>query len=317
MILTQEWPMMSTRKITYCFYCLLGWIIISAISCNRTVTTSEEETTVITPVTVIPITYKPVTENIDLPAVTAFINKSIVRSTTTGTVESISIAIGDNVKKDQPLYTIRTRESSAISNSLKGDSTLSFNGRINITASKEGVISSVSHQNGDFVQEGDELAVISEQNSLVFILDTPFEFVKYVERNRSCKIRLPDNQIINGNIAGRLPEMDPQAQTVRYVIRPVFEGHLPANLNAVVSIVKSSRSKAAVLPKSAVLGNETMTEFWVMKLINDTTAIKVPVTKGFENSEEVEINEPAFLQTDRIILTGSYGLPDTARVIIK
>jgi biotin carboxyl carrier protein len=310
---------MSTRKITYCFCCLLSLMIISATACNRNKGTSEDEekATVITPVMVVPISYKPVTETIDLPAVTAFINKSIVRSATTGTVESISIAIGDNVKKDQLLYIIRTREASAINNSLKGDSTLSFSGRINITASKEGVISSVSHQNGDFVQEGDELAVISEQNSLVFILDTPFEFVKYVEQNRSCKIQLPDYQIINGNIAGRLPEMDPQAQTVRYVIRPINNSHLPSNLNAIVSIVKSKRLKAAVLPKSAVLGNETMTEFWVMKLINDTTAIKVPVIKGFENSEEVEINDPAFLQTDRIILTGSYGLPDTARVIIK
>ena len=308
---------MSTRKFTYCFCCLLGWIIITATSCNHTAVTSEEEATVITPVTVVPITYKPVTENINLPAVTAFINKSIVRSATTGTVESISIALGDNVKKDQPLYTIRTRESSAINNSLKGDSTLSFTGRINIIASKEGVISSVTHQNGDFVQEGDELAVISERSSLVFILDTPYEFVKYVEKSGICKIQLPDNQIINGIITGKLPEMDPQAQTVRYVIRPSFTGHLPANLNAVVSIIKSSRSKAAFLPKSAVLGNETMTEFWVMKLLNDTTAIKVPVTKGFENSEEVEITDPSFLLTDRIILTGSYGLQDTARVIIK
>jgi multidrug efflux pump subunit AcrA (membrane-fusion protein) len=309
--------MMSTRKITYCFYCFLSWIIISATACNQTPTTSEEVAPVITPVTIVTIKYKPVTETIELPAVTSFINKSIVRSTTTGTVESITIIIGDNVKKDQPLYTIRTREASAINNSLKGDSTLSFKGRINIKASKEGVISSISHQNGDYVQEGDELAVISEQSNLVFILDTPFEFVKYVEKNNSCKIQLPDNQIINGNITGKLPEMDPQAQTVRYVIRPIFNGRLPANLNAVVSIVKSSRTKAAILPKSAVLSNETQTEFWVMKLINDTTAIKVPVAKGFENNEEVEITGPEFLNTDRIILTGSYGLPDTARIAIK
>jgi len=54
-----------------------------------------------------------------------------------------------------------------------------------------------------------------------------------------------------------------------------------------------------------------------MKLINDTTAIKITVKKGFENNEEVEITDPELLRTDRIILTGSYGLPDTARVIIK
>jgi multidrug efflux pump subunit AcrA (membrane-fusion protein) len=308
---------MPTKKIFNCFYFVLAWMTIISTSCNQTPPTSEDEVIVITPVTIVPIAIKPITESIDLPAVTAFINKSTVRSTTTGTVESISITIGDNVKKDQLLYTIRTREAAAINNSLKGDSTLSFNGRINILATKEGVISSVTHQNGDFVQEGDELAVISDQNSLVFILDTPFELVKYVEQNKSCKIQLPDNQIIIGTLSGKLPEMDPLAQTVRYVIKPSNPGRLPANLNVVVQIVKSSRSRAAILPKSAVLGNETQTEFWVMKLINDSTAIKIPVTKGFENNEEVEITGPEFLKSDRIILTGSYGLPDTARVIIK
>jgi multidrug efflux pump subunit AcrA (membrane-fusion protein) len=311
--------MMSTKTIKHCLNCLLALFIISAAACNRATVTSEAEdiAVVITPVTITHVTYQPVTETIELFAVTAFLNKNIVRSATTGTVESISISIGENIKRDQLLYIIRTRESSAISNSLKGDSTLSFNGRINIIASKDGVISSVSHQNGDFVQEGDELAVISEQNSLVFILDTPFEFVKYVENSKRCKIHLSDNQIINGTIGGKLPEMDTQAQTVKYVIRPVFDGHLPANLNAVVRIVKSSRDKASILPKSAVLGNETQTEFWIMKLINDSTAIKVPVTKGFENNDEVEITEPSILESERIILTGSYGLPDTARVIIK
>ena len=308
---------MLKRRITNSFYLMLTGMTIISTSCNHTSSSSEAEVQVITPVTVVKITYKPVAESIDLPAVTTFINKSIVRSTTTGTIESISINIGDKVKKDQPLYTIRTRESSAISNSLKGDSTLSFSGRINIPASKEGIISSVSHQNGDFVQEGDELAVISDQNSLVFILDTPFELVKYVEQNKNCKIQLPDDQVITGTITGKLAEMDPQAQTVRYVIKPLFSGQLPANLNAIVKIVKGSKERAAVLPKPAVLSNETQTEVWVMKMINDTIAIKVPVTKGFENNNEVEITVPEFLKSDRIILTGNYGLPDTAKVVIK
>jgi biotin carboxyl carrier protein len=217
---------MLKRRIFY-FICLPAALILSASGCNQTSAPVEDDATVITPVTIVPVSYKPIEETIELQAVTAFINKSIVRSTTTGTVESISVVLGNNVKKDQSIYTIRTRESSAIKNSLKGDSSLAFNGNIVITASKEGIISSVSHQNGDFVQEGDELAVISEQTSLVFILDTPFEFVKFVEMSKSCKIRLPDKQIIAGTLSGRLPEMDPQAQTVRYIVRPNLPSTFP------------------------------------------------------------------------------------------
>jgi multidrug efflux pump subunit AcrA (membrane-fusion protein) len=309
--------MMPTRRMTYWFYCLLGGIGLSVIACNNSPATIEDEAPVITPVTIVPVSYKPMTENIYLPAVTAFINKSIVRSTTTGTIDAVSINLGDKVNAGQLLYTIRTREASALNNSLKGDSALSFTGLIKIPASGAGIISTVSHQKGDFVQEGDELAVISDQNSLVFILDTPFEFVKYVEKNGRCKIQLPDKQVIDGSITGRLAEMDPLAQTVRYMIRPLFQGQLPANLNAVVNIIKNTRNNAAVLPRDAVLSDETQTEFWIMKLLNDSIAIKVPVTKGFENNEEVEITDPEFLKTDRIVLEGGYGLPDTARIKIK
>jgi multidrug efflux pump subunit AcrA (membrane-fusion protein) len=311
--------MMSKKRIAFFLFTVVVLIGIGSTSCNRTSPSSESEdvAVVITPVTIAPVTYKPVTETIDLPSVTVYLTKNIVRSATTGTVETISVAIGDKVKKDQLLYIIRTREASAMSSSIKGDTTLSFSGRIKITASQDGVISSVSHQSGDFVQEGDELAVISEQGSLVFILDSPFEYVKEIEKNKKCKIHLPDNLVIDGIIYGKLPEMDPQAQTVRYMIKPVSAAQLPANLNAIVSIIKSTRENAIVLPKSAVLSNETETEFWVMKLLNDTVAIKIPVTKGFENNDEVEITSPEFLKSDRIILTGSYGLPDTARVIIK
>ena len=53
-----------------------------------------------------------------------------------------------------------------------------------------------------------------------------------------------------------------------------------------------------------------------MKLIDDSTAVKLPVTKGFENSDEVEIVEPLLGTSDRFLLTGGYGLSDTAKITI-
>jgi hypothetical protein len=57
-----------------------------------------------------------------------------------------------------------------------------------------------------------------------------------------------------------------------------------------------------------------MKEFWVMKLINDSTAIKIPVTIGNKNSEVIEVLSPQFNLSDKIIKKGNYGLPDTALV---
>jgi hypothetical protein len=269
-----------------------------------------------TPVTIVPVTFKSVSSTVDLPAVTLFMKKGIVRATTTGTIEKISFNPGDIITPGQVLFTIRTREAMALKNTSAGDTSLSFKGLINISSDKDGVISTVSYQKGDFVVEGDELAVISDRSSLVFILEVPFEYIAYIEKNRDCIIRLPDNKQIKGTITGKLPEMDIQSQTVKYVVKPFHLNNLPGNLIASISLVKSTNDNAVILPKPAILGNENQTEFWVMKLINDSTAVKVVVTKGFENNEEVEITEPHFLASDRIILTGNYGLPDTARISV-
>jgi multidrug efflux pump subunit AcrA (membrane-fusion protein) len=187
---------------------------------------------------------------------------------------------------------------------------------INITSHNGGVVNSISYRRGDYVQEGDEMAVVAEQNSLVFILEVPFELNSYIEKNRNCTILLPDNKQIDGTITEKLPEMEMQSQTVRYIVKPSSTGILPANLIASITLIKSKNEKALILPKKAVLSNETQTEFWVMKLINDTTAIKVVIEKGVENNDEVEITKPEFIISDRIILTGNYGLADTARVAI-
>jgi biotin carboxyl carrier protein len=301
---------------TYILLWLFTGMVVYTSSCKNSETIPEEETVVVTPVTIVPVTFKSVTSTFELPAITTFMNRSIIRATTTGMIDKISINPGDHIVADQQLFIIRTREAVALNNTSSSDTSLSFKGLINIFSNKEGIVSSISYQKGDFVQEGDELAVVSEQNSLVFILEVPFELDRYVEKNRKCTIVLPDDKHIEGTIAGKLPEMDIQSQTVRYVVKPASSIRLPANLIASIGLVKSSNDKAIVLPKSAVLGDETQTEFWVMKLINDSTAIKVVIRKGSENTEEVEITEPVFLPSDRIVLQGNYGLPDTAHVVI-
>jgi multidrug efflux pump subunit AcrA (membrane-fusion protein) len=295
---------------------LLSGALILLLSCHHAAQKSEEPIAVKTPVTVVPVEFKSVTSAVGLPAVATFMNKSIIRATTTGNIDKILINPGEFVAADQLLFTIRTREAMALNKTVQEDTSLNFRGLIKITSHKEGVINSISYQKGDFVQEGDELAIVSEQNSLVFILDIPFELERYVEKNRNCNIILPDKRQIKGTITGKLPEMDIQSQTIRYVVKPATADRFPGNLIASVNLVKSTNERALVLPKQAVLGNETQTEFWVMKLLDDSTAIKIIVSKGFENNEEVEITDPVFLPSDRVILTGNYGLSDTARVTI-
>jgi hypothetical protein len=65
-----------------------------------------------------------------------------------------------------------------------------------------------------------------------------------------------------------------------------------------------------------VLTDESQTNYWVMKIIDSVTAVKVPIQKGMETEEKVEILHPRFRAEDKILLTGNYGLSDTAKVKI-
>lgn len=197
------------------------------------------------------------------------------------------------------------------------DSSLAFQGLIKISAPKTGLIASVSHQKGDYVQEGDELATISELASLVYLLQVPFEMLGFIHKNMVCEIVLPDMNSIRGTVLSNMPVMDMASQTESFVVKPDVSEKQTENLIVKIKVIKSSKKQAFVLPKAAVLANEEQSEFWVMKLINDSTAVKVPIFKGIETPDKVEILKPFFNKTDKILLSGNYGLPDTARVIIK
>jgi hypothetical protein len=54
-----------------------------------------------------------------------------------------------------------------------------------------------------------------------------------------------------------------------------------------------------------------------MKMTDSVTAVKVPVKKGMENAEKVEVSAPNLGLGDKVVLSGNYGLADTARVNIN
>jgi len=307
-------------------YSVLGNLILLLItvlglmlaSCGRTVKKeNDDETESVTPVTITHISFEAMTDYFELNANSIFQKKNIIRSTTTGIVQNIGINLGDNVTIGEILFTIITKEALALKDKTSiSDTSFHFKGELKIKASQNGIVNSIAHQLGDFVQEGDELATLAEQNSLVFLLQAPYEMANFAKQGTTCKIILPDNKTIDGMIGSILPAMDIQAQTVTLVVKPANSDNLPENLIAKIRIAKSTKKKSATLPEDAVLTDETQTTFWVMKLINDTIAIKVPIVKGIEANGMVEILQPEFLETDKILLTGNYGLEDTARVKI-
>ena len=308
----------KTKQIAYVAVFLYSGMLLITTGCKpKAEATAEAVIEAKTPVTITNVKTEPMTDMIELNAHTSYLKKNSVKANVSGHIESIDLNPGDIVEKGQLLLTLKTKESAAMDGYVPSDTSMRFKGLIKVKSPKAGIISSVLHQNGDNVMEGDELVVIAEQSSMVLLLEVPFELNQVVSKTKACKILLSDTREFDGTISSRLPVMDALSQTVSYIVHINGKVVLPENLIAKVRIVKTAKSNANVLPKGAILANETQSEFWVMKLINDTMAVKVDIKKGLENSEKVEITSPSFLKTDRFLMTGNYGLPDTAIVKIK
>jgi multidrug resistance efflux pump len=254
------------------------------------------------------------TEYLNLNASTIFLSQEIVRATFPGFITKTNKNLGDRVNKGELLFSIKTKEASA-SDSI--DLGKQFSGVVNIYARTNGVLSELSYQTGDYITESDRVALIVDPSSLRIMLNVPFQYSQNVKEGDIFPIKLPDNKEFTARVIKKIPSIDAANQTQSFILEPNAPINIPANLNIIVRIPLQSVQYAVALPKSAVVTNETESEFWVMKILNDTTAVKLEIKKGIETDSLIQVKVPVLAVSDRFITEGSYGLPDTVKVVIK
>lgn len=297
-------------------FIILVLALVALVSCNEK---AKIEKTVETnvPVTITHIDTSAIESFIDLNATTIYLVKNTIKANTTGYIELVNVVSNDYVKNGQLLFSLKTREAKVLGNTInKIDPSLNFGKPILIRATSDGYINAVNGQKGDYVQEGDALAIINDAKSFSIVLSLPYELKKYVTINKILHAFLPDGTIIQTRVDKFMPTVDPASQTQNVILKCIDQQNIPENLIVKIRINKSSDNKAISLPKSAVLSDETETDFWIMKLIDNTTAVKVPIKKGIVTADKIEIVSPKLTPKDRILLTGNYGVGDTVKVRI-
>ena len=277
----------------------------------------EETPVVQTPVTVTTISTETISDSLVLNATSTYTQDNVVKSAVNGYIKDVSIKPGQYTNAGRNLFTIRTKEAESLGNTInKLDSEFHFTGIVHIAAPQSGYVVQLNHQLGDYVQDGEQLAVISNSNSFGFVLNIPYEYSDYIRTGKPVSVVLPDGRVLPGAVASLLPTIDSVSQTLTAMVKVVSSQQIPANLIAKVHLLKEQKNGILSLPKAALLTDESQTDFWVMKLIDSVTAVKVSVVKGMEAGDRVEIVSPKFLPGDKIVLTGNYGLADTAKVKI-
>lgn len=296
-------------------------IVLAFITTACSKPASEEDSVVKAKVSVevTSLSYGIVKDELTLFANTLYLKRNLVTSPIPAFITQVFIKLGDPVKEGQVLYVLETKERRALgSQAIMPDSASTSFGRINVKAPASGIISTLDKQQiGDYVLEGSQLCTIAESSALAFAVNVPFEFSGYAKAGVKCMLLMPDNSLHAARFTTPLTNMNALAQTQTILAQSDDRLFLPENLIVKVLVNKNSDVKKQILPKMAVLSDEMMEKFWVMKLINDSTAIKVDVMPGTMNKELVEIKTPLFKVDDKFLISGNYGLPDTAFVRVN
>ena len=271
------------------------------------------------PVTLTSIDASGISSFFDLNATATYIVKNNIKANATGYLNSVNVTSNDYVTTGKVLFTLKTREAKVLGNTInKIDPSLHFGNAITVKATSNGYINAVNVQQGDYVQDGDVLATINDANSFAIILSLPYEFKKYVTVGSQLEAILPDETHIKTTVYKFIPNVDATSQTQNVILKINGKYDIPENLIVKVRSPKKTNPNAILLPKAAVLSNDTETEFWIMKMINSNTAVKIPIKKGIETEDKIEILSPPLSTKDLILVTGNYGVADTIKVkVIK
>lgn len=250
--------------------------------------------------------------------VTYYLTSGDIKSPIAGYVTHVYVKIGDQVRRGQSLFGLETKEAFALGGkNYLNDLTLKNIGKITIHAPEAGLVTRVMAEEREYVQDGTLLASFSAPDMFVFLIEVPAEQDSAVQIGSRCTIQLPNGRQIGGRIARTLALTDSLSQTEQFVVKPDHPMVLPARLQLNIMFTDKVHKNTQSVPEGAVLSNELQTEFWVMQLLNDSTAVRVPVKTGLQSPGKIEILSPHFAPSARIVNQGGYGLGDTASVVIN
>jgi hypothetical protein len=296
-------------------FLLSAFISLSVLSSCKERATVQNEQMPLVSVETTHVIQGDIENNVSFNGKTIYLKKNQVVSPIAGYIVSTNVKFGDEVQRNDVLFEIQTKENKALENSGTYDNSI---GIIKVTASSGGFINELNiSETGGYVVEGWLLCNIVNNKDLMVQVNVPFEYNSLLKTGRKCKIFLSDNTTIGGVIYQILPTIDEANQTQTILIKPDTGRQLPENLNLTIQFIYEKHTGSFLVTREAVMTDETQSEFWVMKIVNNNLAVKIPILKGIENDSIVEVLSSGLKINDLIISEGAYGLPDSTVVRIE
>lgn len=293
--------------------CLIVTLLFSLLlSCKDNV--KETEITAPIKVETALVKRQDLKEFLTFNGVTKYQQQENIQANVTGYVSWMPFQLGDKINRGQAFAAIRTKEQDALLEAVKLDSSLAkFSKPLRVYSNVSGVITKLNVVPNDYVSEGDVMATVSQPSTLAVQVSVPYEYSEKVTVGTPCTILVKGHAEIDAQISKVLNITDSVGQAQHYLIR-LPTADLPENLNVQVRIVSEKAENRLTIPKQALQTNELLTNFWVLKIVDDTLAVKLNVHPLLKSDSLVQVKSDKLQVNDRVIVKGAYQMQDSTSV---
>ena len=284
-------------------------VTLSVCACTGGNTENRPESEPAAEVTLVQASYGRIPQETVFMAAVSYLSKTSVSAPVSSFVRDAAVMPGSAVKKGSLLYVLESKEQHALGDGSRP---------ILIKSGCDGIVTDVPARPGSYQPEGSVLCTIADTGSLVFEINMPYAQNKFAREGTECILELPDGSCFRAEVRTTLVTMDTSSQSEKVLAVADGVPVLPEGLDVkAVFVSEPSSGPAAILPKSAVQSDETLSEYWIMLLSGDSTAVKVPVKVGGSTADSIEILSPEIRRNDFIIQTGGYGLQGGEKVTVS
>jgi HlyD family secretion protein len=218
------------------------------------------------------------------------------------------------VSKQQELKSAAGQLQSAKGKYLGAAAQLSYS---EIRSPISGVVTDRSLYPGEMAAAGTPLLTVMDTSSVIARAHIPQDQAALLKLGDKATITVPgEEEPIEGKVTVVSPALDPNSTTVEVWVKAENpKGRLRPGTSVEISMLARAVLNSLVVPAAAVLTSPDGSTY-VMIAGSDNKAHQKTVKTGIRQGDQVQILD-GLAESDRVITSGAYGLPDNTKIRVE